>query len=97
MHPPRGSFPTLRADADRNPRMSDTGGWTKAYQAVGLVSVLPVSTILGGVVGAWIDRALVSGWLFTGGLGLLGFAAGVFQLFRGLRKLSDDSPPDHPP
>lgn len=97
MHPPRVSFQNLRADADRNPRMSETGGWTRAYQAVGLVTALPLSTIVGGVVGAWIDRALDSGWLFTASLGLLGFAAGVFQLFRGLRKLSDDQPDDHPP
>ena len=97
MDPPWGSFRHLRADAVRDPRVSEIGGWTRAYRAVAVITTLPVSTIVGGAVGAWIDRALGGGWLFTASLGLLGFAAGVFQLFRGLRKLSDDHPDDHPP
>lgn len=77
--------------------MSGTGGWTRAYKAVALVSALPISTIAGGLLGAWLDRLVGGGWLFTAILGLLGFSAGILQLFRGLKQLQDDDPRDHPP
>ena len=77
--------------------MNGTGGWKRAYQAVALVSALPISTIAGGVLGALLDRATGGGWIFTALLGLLGFAAGILQLFRGLRNPPDDDPRDHSP
>lgn len=77
--------------------MSETGGWKRAWRATAYVSGLPISTIAGGLLGAALDRLLGGGWVLTAILGLLGFVAGVFQLFRGLRKLSDAPPFDHPP
>ncbi|MDP2317701.1 MAG: AtpZ/AtpI family protein [Pseudomonadota bacterium] len=78
--------------------MSETGGWKRAWKATAYVSSLPISTIAGGALGAALDHLLGGGWVFTAILGLLGFAAGVLQLFRGLKKLSDDDDPlDHPP
>ena len=77
--------------------MQDTGGWTRAWKATAYVSGLPISTIAGGLLGAALDHLLGGGWVFTAILGLLGFAAGVMQLFRGLQKLSDDDSRDHPP
>ena len=77
--------------------MKGNGGWTRAWKATAYVSALPISTIAGGLLGTSLDRLFGDGWLFTAILGLLGFAAGVWQLFRGLQKLSDDDPRDHPP
>jgi F0F1-type ATP synthase assembly protein I len=77
--------------------MSETGGWTRAYKAVALVSALPISTIAGGLLGAFLDRATGGGWILTALLGLLGFSAGILQLFRGLQNPPDDDPRDHPP
>jgi F0F1-type ATP synthase assembly protein I len=77
--------------------MSDTGGWTRAYKAVALVSSLPISTIAGGLLGAGVDRLLGGGWIFTAIFGLFGFSAGILQLFRGLKEPSDADPRDHPP
>jgi F0F1-type ATP synthase assembly protein I len=77
--------------------MKENGNWTRAWKATALVSGLPVSTIAGGLIGGALDRSLAGGWLFTTAFGLLGFAAGVWQLFRGLQKLSDDDSRDHPP
>ncbi len=77
--------------------MSETGGWTRAYQAMALVSALPISTIAGGLLGAWLDRLLGGGWILTATLGLLGFFAGILQLFRGLQQKPDDDSRDHPP
>lgn len=77
--------------------MSETGGWTRAYKAVALVSALPISTIAGGLLGAVLDRLLGSGWFLTALFGLLGFSTGILQLFRGLQQPSDVDPRDHPP
>jgi hypothetical protein len=77
--------------------MNETGGWTRAYKAMALVSAVPISTIVAGLLGAELDSLL--GWRgpLTAGLGLLGFAAGIFQLFRGLKAANDDDPRHHPP
>lgn len=77
--------------------MSETGGWTRAYKAMALVTALPISTVLGGLLGAQLDKFFGSGVVCTVMLGLLGFSAGIYQLFRGLRRLSDDDSRDHPP
>jgi F0F1-type ATP synthase assembly protein I len=77
--------------------MKENGSWTRAWKATAHVSGLPVSTIAGGLVGVALDRSLGGGWIFTTVFGLLGFSAGVWQLFRGLQKLSDDDPRNPPP
>lgn len=75
--------------------MIDPTFWKRVGPAVALVSVLPFYTVGGGLIGAAVDRALDSGWAVIVGA-LLGFTAGVWQLFRGLNKL-DDHPRDPPP
>jgi F0F1-type ATP synthase assembly protein I len=77
--------------------MSDSGGWRRAWRASALVSALPTATIAGALLGAGLDRVLGTGWFATVVLGSLGFVAGVYQLFRGLKQAPDDDPGDHPP
>jgi hypothetical protein len=78
--------------------MSETGGWTRAYRAMALVSALPIATIGGGLVGAALDHlAGGEGRLLTVLFGFLGFSAGILQLFRGLQQPPDADSRDHPP
>ncbi len=77
--------------------MSGNGGWTRAFKAVAFVCALPLSVILLGGIGVALDRRLGGGWWCTITGGLLGFAAGLYQLSRGLKQLSDDDPHHDPP
>ncbi len=51
-----------------------------------LAAALPVTTLAGVLFGVGLDRAFGTGWFVTAVLGGLGFAAGVHQLFRGLKQ-----------
>jgi F0F1-type ATP synthase assembly protein I len=66
--------------------MDDSGGWKRAWRASALVSGLPVATLAGVLLGAGLDHVFGTGWLATSVFGALGFAAGVYQLFRGLKQ-----------
>jgi F0F1-type ATP synthase assembly protein I len=71
---------------------------TNAWRAAALVSALPGGTIGGILLGVGLDHVLGTGWLATAVLGALGFAAGVFQLFRGLKPPDEEpKPPAKPP
>lgn len=77
--------------------MTDPALWRRMGAVIALASSLPIFTIGGLVAGLALDDALGTGrWLAILG-SLLGFAAGVYQLFRGLNRLPDDHPPDPPP
>lgn len=77
--------------------MTDPAFWRRVGPAVALVSGLPFYTLAGGLVGAGLDRVLGAGpWCAVLGA-LLGFSAGVWQLFRGLQQPTDDHPRDPPP
>jgi F0F1-type ATP synthase assembly protein I len=80
--------------------MIDPDTWRRAGPTIAAVTALPFYTVAGGLLGAGLDRLLGT----HGGIALigalLGFAAGVYQLFRGLQKQQtppDDSPHDPPP
>lgn len=69
----------------------------RAGAAIALASTLPFFTLGGLGAGLALDHAFGTGrWPALLGA-LLGFSAGVFQLFRGLNRLPDDHPPDPPP
>lgn len=75
-------------------------GGKQLKQAVRLGSVgieLAVSTVIGWLIGRWLDGKLSTGpWLSIVFL-LLGVAAGFRSLFLAAKKQSEQSPPEPPP
>lgn len=77
--------------------MTDPALWRRAGTAIALASALPFATVAGLLAGLALDRVLGLGRGLAVLGALLGFAAGVYQLFRGMSRLPDDQPPDPPP
>ncbi|MFZ5475495.1 MAG: AtpZ/AtpI family protein [Myxococcota bacterium] len=79
--------------------MIDPDSLRRAGSAIALASALPFFTIAAGALGAGLDRLLGTGSTCTVLGALIGFAAGVYQLFRGMQQQTppDDHPHDPPP
>lgn len=73
---------------------------TRAMAAAAVVSAVPGYALGAVLVGRLLDDVLETTPWCTLGLLVLGFALGIAQLFRGLRRLSSSDhadPPDPPP
>jgi len=55
--------------------------WVQVERYVQLGVMLPAATVIGWLLGAWLDKKLHTHWLYLVGL-LLGIVAGFVQLIR---------------
>lgn len=61
-------------DGKKNP-------WVQIARYSQLAFVLPAATVVGWLIGAWLDRWLHTTWLYIAGI-LLGILAGFVELIR---------------
>jgi F0F1-type ATP synthase assembly protein I len=76
--------------------MIDPESWKRAGPVIASVTSLPFFTVAGGLLGAGLDRILGTGSGGTVVGAFIGFAAGVYQIFRGMQQQQKPPPDDHP-
>lgn len=72
------------------PEERGRGPWRQLSVVLGMGFTFAAAVVVGGLLGVWLDGKLGTAPWFTLGLLVLGFVAGLLELFRELRSLDGD-------